>query len=307
MSKNNKLAEMMRRKNELASKVKALKEAKNQPQFNTGVAFLIESELEKAEVLLAAKSVVEKLQKMAEDLAKVNGDDIMPLMEPLKSAFGPQMADTFQATAAEHINQLTASVTSAKDAISAEVSKFEGIINGTNPGNDMAAAPAAAPAAPGGEGDFDFGDDEMGGDEMGTETTVSAGETDFADADGSKAEAGDFDMDDSFSPDDSLAAGRAKKESAAPRGRAIKEGEFVKAKKGENPFAKKDKDAKDEKKDDSEKEEVAESTDARILRAFRRQIREGVKPVAAAKRIAEHFKVDFSDVVEIVRESSLGK
>jgi hypothetical protein len=305
MSKKTKLAEMMRRKNALQAQLKNLKEA----QSKTGLAFLIESELEKAEVVLAAKSIVDKLQKIAEDLAKVNGDEIMPIMEPLKAAFGPQMAEQFQSIVSEKINATVMAVSQAKDAISSEVGKFEGIMNGETPGNDMSAMgdPAAAAPAP-----------DMGGmdaaspaiaPEMGAPVAPEAGVVD--------ADAG---LDDAFGADASTAAGRAKKESAAPRGKAIKEGEFVKGKKGVNPFAPKDAD-KSEKKDDCEdedkdcdkdenpfakKDEVSES-DARILKMFRRAIREGAKPVPAAKTIARHFGIDFSDVVEIVRESAPGK
>lgn len=266
MSTKKKLAEMMRRKNELEAKVKAIKESKSK----TGLAFLIESELEKAEVLLAAKSVVEKLQKMAEDLAKVNGDEIMPIMEPLKAAFGPEMAEEFQRTVSEHINQTTMAVSQAKDAVSAEVAKFEGIINGEHPGNDMSTMDASSQAPVGGDAagsDFDMGDDDMAGDVGGE--TVSA-ETDFeTDAPGADAPIGN---DDPFNPDANSASGRAKKESAAPKRAPIKE-----------------------------------STDARILKAFRAAIREGAKPAAAAQKIADKFAVDFADVVEIIRESSLGK
>lgn len=267
MSTNKKLAEMMRRKNALEAKVKALKEAKAQ-QSSTGLAYLIESELEKAEVLLAAKSVVEKLQKMAEDLAKVNGDEIMPIMEPLKSAFGPQMADAFQAMVSEKINATTVAVSQAKDAISAEVAKFEGIINGTSPGNDMAAAApvdptAAAPGAPA----------PMGAD-AGLDMGAGA-PADPMDADGSKADPladdGMDGLDSAFEPEDASAAGRAKKESARPKGKMV------------------------------------ESTDSKILNAFRTKLRESGNPVLSAKHVAASFKVEFADVVEIVRESGLGK
>ncbi|RYD47518.1 MAG: hypothetical protein EOP83_27935, partial [Verrucomicrobiaceae bacterium] len=289
MSKKTQLAEMMRRKNALQAQLKNLKEA----QSKTGLAFLIESELEKAEVVLAAKSIVDKLQKIAEDLAKVNGDEIMPIMEPLKAAFGPQMAEQFQSIVSEKINATVAAVSQAKDAISSEVGKFEGIMNGETPGNDMSAMggdPAAAAPA--------MGADAMGMDAAAAPAPEIAPEMGAAVA--PEAAVGpDAGMDDAFGADPTTAAGRAKKESAAPRGKAIKEGEFVKGKKGVNPFAPKDADSdeneaedKEEKKDD--KEEVSES-DARILKLFRKAIREGAKPVPAAKTIARHFGIDFSD------------
>ncbi|RYF14453.1 MAG: hypothetical protein EOO77_14290, partial [Oxalobacteraceae bacterium] len=154
MNKKTQLAEMMRRKNALTAQLKQIKESRSK----TGIAFLIEATLEKAEVVMAAKSVVEKLQKMAEDLAKVNGDEIMPIMEPLKSAFGPQMADAFQSMVSEKINATVMAVTQAKDAISSEVAKFEGIIDGSSPGNDMGAMGAPAPMDPAADLDMGAGD-----------------------------------------------------------------------------------------------------------------------------------------------------
>jgi hypothetical protein len=309
MNKKTQLAEMMRRKNALTAQLKALKES----QSKTGLAFLIEATLEKAEVVMAAKSVVEKLQKMAEDLAKVNGDEIMPIMEPLKSAFGPQMADAFQSMVSEKINATVMAVTQAKDAISSEVAKFEGIIDGSSPGNDMATMGGAAPDP---AADLDMSAGDPAAVPAGPAADMSAG-GDAPVPGPADALGGEDPLDTSFDAETTSAAGRARKESAAPRGKAIKEGEFVKAKKGENPFAKKDDKDKDDKKDDSKKDEnpfakkddeVVSESDAKILRAFRTAVREGAKPVPAAKTIARHFGVDYSDVVEIIRESaSLGK
>jgi hypothetical protein len=295
MNKKTQLAEMMRRKEALVTQLKALKEA----QAKTGLAYLIESELEKAEVVLAAKSIVEKLQKIAEDLAKVNGDEIMPIMEPLKAAFGPQMAEAFQATVSEHINQTTQAVSMAKDAISAEVGKFEGIMNGTGT-NDMAqgvgmdaAAPVAAPADAGMDAGLDGG------------AVAAAPEADMGDVGADAIPGEDAPLDTAFDTETTSAAGRAKKESAAPKGKMV-EGEFKKAKKGENPFADKKAEDGDDKSECEAKEEVSES-DAKVLKAFRSAIREGAAPVKAAQRVAARFGIEFSDVVEIVRESAPGK
>ncbi|RYD68260.1 MAG: hypothetical protein EOP83_01205 [Verrucomicrobiaceae bacterium] len=275
MSNKQKLAEMKRRKATLEAQIKTIKESKkSQPvsESRTGLAYLIESELEKAEVLLAAKSIVDKLQKMAEDLAKVNGDEIMPIMEPLKTAFGPQMADAFQKITSEKVNATVAAVTQAKDAISAEVAKFEGIMNGTGAGNDMASMggdemgmDAAAPAAPANDmaGDAGLGGDDMGGDEMEVSGEIDMGGADPVSDDGA------FDSD----PLAGSPAGRPKKESAAPRGRMVES-----------------------------------KSDARIVKAFRRLLGEGMKPVPAARKIADRLAIDYADVVEVIRESSgLGK
>lgn len=274
MNNNKKLAELARRKKVLEAKVSALKETK----AKSSLAYLIESELEKAEVVMVAKSVVDKLQKAAEEIAKIEGNDIIPAMEALKSAFGPNLADAFQKVAGEQLRNLVGSITQAKDAISSEVGKFEGVLNGEQPGNDM-----AAPADPmaGGADDADLGlepdaeddlgmeDDgefDLGGDDAGVDSMVGD-DDDFVD---SELDASFDDM------DNSVAAGRAKKESAAPKA-------------GAKALAE------------------AKDPDVVIATAFSKKLREGVDPVKAAKAVAKSFDIDFSDVVAIVRETRLGK
>lgn len=276
MTTKNKIAEMMRRKAILEAQIKKAREAKKtvaETKRTTGLAYLIESELEKAEVVLAAKSIVDKLQKMAEDLAKINGDEIMPIMEPLKTAFGPQMAESFQQVVSEKVTATVTAVTQTKDAISAEVAKFQDIIDGKSSGNDMSAMGAdemgMAATAPGAMSPMDAGSDEMGDDlgapegdmQVDAEIDVDAGADPLA-ADGA------FDSD----PLAGEPVGRAKKESAQRKGKMVES-----------------------------------ASDRAIVTTFKKLIREGVAPVKAARRIAEKMSIDYADVVEVIRESSAGK
>lgn len=166
------------------------------------LAFLIESELEKAEVVLAAKAILKQLQDMAGDLVKVEANDIMPMMDSMRLTFGPDAADAFNEKATQSLRQAANAIKQANDAISAEVAKMEGNVNGEL-SNDMAMAPEADIAA---DDDLDLGDD-LGGD-MDLDIDVE----DDMDSDGGNAE---FDLDAAF--DDAAAnnsaAGRARKES----------------------------------------------------------------------------------------------
>lgn len=211
MSKKQKLAELARRKAALETKIAAITEAKR-----TGsLAFLIEDAVQSAEVLLVAKSVVDKLQKMAEEIAKIEGSDIIPAMEGLKAAYGPGLADQFQQVASENLRNTVAAITQAKDAVSASVSKFESALNG-EPTNDMGmdaapidpAADAGAPMNPAGlEGDAEAAAD----DEMDADAPLDADADDAA-------------LDDIFSePETGPAAGRARKESAVRKGKPLAE------------------------------------------------------------------------------------
>jgi hypothetical protein len=149
MTKKDKIAEAMRQKKVLEARLAAMEKAKH--PYRTGVGMLIESELEKASIVLAAQGIVDKLGKMAEDLAKVEGDDIMPMMDSLKTAFGPQMAEEFQKMAGAQVRAAVQALSGSKDALATQVSKLEGVVNG-EPVSDMAsyeepeADPMAAPA-----------------------------------------------------------------------------------------------------------------------------------------------------------------
>jgi hypothetical protein len=188
------------------------KETMKESNAINGLAFLIESELEKAQVVIAAKGVVDKLQNIAEDLAKMEADEIMPITDSMRLTFGPDAADRFNEEATSKIRETMEAVKSAKDALTQAVGRLEGEVNG-EPVNDMAADDGA--------GEMDLGDiaadagaevdDELAGDDLGDE-----GEFD--------APAGD-DLDAAFdaAADDTSAAGRAKKESIERNVKALSE------------------------------------------------------------------------------------
>lgn len=116
----------------------------------TNIGVLLEAELEQAEVILAAKDFATKLQKMAEELAKMQADSI-PLGDNMKEVIGPEAADDFETTVTQAITAGLTAVRGAKDQISSSISRVEGGTpesTGSDLGNDMG----------------DFGGDELGSD-----------------------------------------------------------------------------------------------------------------------------------------------
>lgn len=237
-----------------------------------GLAFLIESELEKAEVVLAAKAILEKLQGMAEDLAKVEANDIMPMLDGMRLTFGPELADAFNATTTAKLRQTTEAIKAAKDSIASEVAKLEGSVNGGMT-NDMAmgAQDADAPEL-GGEdlglgGEADLGD--MGG--MGDEEAM--GDDGMAD-EAPAPEMGDMDAAFDDAAEQNSAAGRARKESVESNVKALRE--------SKNP-------------------------DRLVYETFKRTLKEARNAVTAAKAVAEAFDIDLNDVIDIVKEGKTFK
>lgn len=105
---------------------------------------LLEAELEQAEVLLAVKALADDLQTVAERLAKMQVEDVMPLVDQIREVFGPEKADSFNQVATDSINNSLNTVKKSKESISDSVRMLEG----EGPANDMAlgGAPAADPA-----------------------------------------------------------------------------------------------------------------------------------------------------------------
>lgn len=114
---------------------------------STHLATLLESELERAELILAAKDLNTKLQGMAEDLAKMQAD-AMPLSDNMKGVFGPEHAASFEQAVTSALQSSLAAIRAAKDQVNNGILAIEGKISDEDqaPMNDMSApAPEAEP------------------------------------------------------------------------------------------------------------------------------------------------------------------
>lgn len=119
-------------------------------------------ELAKAELILVAKNMVEKLQGMAEDVAQMQTDDLMPLVEKIKVEFGQDVGQQFNDAADAAFSTLLDAVKSGKDSLS----QAQGILTGEAPAGmagTMGAEPALEPT------------DDMG-DEFGMDDAASGEE-----------------------------------------------------------------------------------------------------------------------------------
>lgn len=317
---------------------------KTRKPIKENISYLIESELEKAEVILAAKDIADKVARMAETLAKVEGEDIMPMTDALREAFGPETADAFVEKIVGGLRKAVQDLTGTKDMVSGEVDRLERILNGEDV-SDMASdagfeEPVEAPIA------------EPRDERDEPEELPVADEPE----DMPVAEPEPMDL-------SGPSAGRARKESAGSRGRMIKEssdkaeailkrlkwrytdgGEakdrlkrlkafmsdeeiavFDRLEDGElsKIFARVDRSFRGalprpiatpaeapkqgvgmtNKIDVSDLKESADP-DRTVYRRYMRHVGQGLDRGAAVRRVAESFKIDPIDVIEIVREST---
>jgi hypothetical protein len=166
------------------------------------LSYLIETELEKAEVLLAAKAISNKLQQMAEQLAKMDASDVMPLGDAMREIFGADQASAFEQHVSETLRGLTEQVRSAKNSIADQLDALEkGTVNNALADEDSHADLFAKDGEEGGEGE------QQGGEGDGSDM--------FGDQGGENAADDDLDMGNLFGgdPEEANSAGRAQKES----------------------------------------------------------------------------------------------
>ena len=94
---------------------------------------IMEDELDSAEVLLAAKNMADDLQKMAENLASMQVEELMSITNAMKEEVGTAEADTFNASAEAAIGSALEAVKSAN----AQVSDAVLVAQGQAPATDM--------------------------------------------------------------------------------------------------------------------------------------------------------------------------
>ncbi len=79
------------------------------------------SQIENAQILLAAQDMVDKLAKMAEDLAGLQTKALMPLVDEIKYNLGQPQSQSFNDAARQHLQTALDSIINVKDAMSDQV------------------------------------------------------------------------------------------------------------------------------------------------------------------------------------------
>lgn len=99
---------------------------KNQPH----ILKLVESEIEKAEIVLATRNeIVDKLQRDAEKISNMKVDILSPLVDRVKAEHGLEAADKFRESIEGKLDLLLTTIMDVKDQISTEVLRLTGDIS----------------------------------------------------------------------------------------------------------------------------------------------------------------------------------
>lgn len=106
-----------------------------------------ESELQTAQVVLASQDMLDRVQKMTEDISEMQFKDLPALVDSIRNDMGTEQATAYQSQASAALSTLLSAVQQGKTQLEAA----QGAITGT------------APVVPGEElgGDMDMGADDM--------------------------------------------------------------------------------------------------------------------------------------------------
>ena len=137
---------------------------------------VMENELDQAEVLLAAKNMADDLQKMAENLASMQVEELMSITNAMKEEVGTAEADAFNTSAEAAIGSALEAVKTAN----AQVADAVLVAQGQAPESDMGMDDTSM------DGDMDAGLDDIEGD-----IEVAPEMDDFEGADAASAETDD--------------------------------------------------------------------------------------------------------------------
>jgi len=117
---------------------------------------LLESEMEKAEIVLGVKAITDDLQQMAEKISRMQIEDMAALTERLKAEFGIERGDSFQAEVGGFLGTALMALQASKSSIDNTALALTGDSGMAASGTSPAPAPLPAPdevsdELPGGE------------------------------------------------------------------------------------------------------------------------------------------------------------
>lgn len=105
-----------------------------------------DQDLAQAQTLLAAKALSDNLQDMAEKVAKMSVEDLMPLVDTMKEQFGLEAAEGYNEMMKGSLEALLKSVTDSKDASDNAILQLQGGGVPSAAGNELP-EPGVTPAA----------------------------------------------------------------------------------------------------------------------------------------------------------------
>jgi hypothetical protein len=135
--------EIKQKQKEIADLQKAMMNPTMAAENNTG-NFLRESEIQQAQVVLAAQDMVDRVQKMLEDTTEMQFKELPALVDSIKNEVGVDQAAQFNADAAAALSGLVQNLQASKGQLEAALGVVTGqgggaVVPGAEMGADMGA------------------------------------------------------------------------------------------------------------------------------------------------------------------------
>jgi hypothetical protein len=83
-------------------------------------------EVQRSEVVLAAQSMIDAVQKMIEQVSKMNAEELPAVVDGISGQFGTSESQTFNDTVAQTLTTLQAALTTAKTELSGSLGQITG-------------------------------------------------------------------------------------------------------------------------------------------------------------------------------------
>jgi len=141
---NERIKELRDQKNQIEEQIRSLQQQAANPTMNEGQRRLTESEVQQAQVVLAAQDMVDNVQGMIEDATEMQFKELPALVDQIKNQIGPDQAAQFNNDASAALGAVVQSLQGSKQQLDTAL----GVVTG-QPGAAMAAQ-AMPGAAPGG-------------------------------------------------------------------------------------------------------------------------------------------------------------
>jgi hypothetical protein len=98
-------------------------------EARTHLRNLMESDLERVEIVMASRNIVDEIQDMVESISKTRVEKLSPLVDRIKAEFGLSQAENFNSTVSDQLDKALDSLMSVKDSIDTESLKLSGDVD----------------------------------------------------------------------------------------------------------------------------------------------------------------------------------
>jgi hypothetical protein len=98
---------------------------------------LLESNLEKSEIVLAVQNIADEIQKMIKKLGEIKLENIAPLSDRIKAVYGVKSAEDFTASISTNLAQAIEQLSTVREEINTKSLVLSGDVSDSDMENDL--------------------------------------------------------------------------------------------------------------------------------------------------------------------------